>query len=894
MAASEPVLTFVGDVVGSGTSPITLVLPPIANPGIYSKVTVNGKGQVTAGTALIAADIIAALGYTPASTSGQNAFAGADVSAAVVYATGATVPRSLASVAADHINVLAYGADPTGGGDSVPAFTTAMSEIPNGGIARLLVPRGTYRLSGAVNQPAGRSITVEFDEGATLIGPGYLGVDRVENHQGPYRLTSTGAAFSFSPSGPGAPGNLPFDFEILENTPRNSASARVAWARTYTNVNLYSKYAGGIDVTEQNISFWPNLVDNTAALGHWQVVSGATYDEDTASRAGLSGSAAHSEFDVTNNSPEFGWTYHSGYGVPVQGMAIDPWGQNGTYGGNILFAYGTVGGFDGNAGGINQRWIAYPAVYSIGNPPNVPQGSTIIITMDVTAKGVAALNGSGNVAGVTVTAGGGAYTSVPIVAFSGGGGTNAAGTAVVVGGAVVSVTITNAGNGYSSPPVVTFSGGGAPSATPTTVTLNPDGLHGNLVSAVAAIRGANIPLVNAAVSVWGGEVSHLVVFGTAPGDVGTLTLSGTALSALGILPQPYTTSRNDTAVAFGGGGPVAVGDQLIINGVTITVGGAGALSDVVAAVTQAALPGLSADITASGALVLTAWLVQQPCGLVLSQPAGYTTLQKLHLNAGTILPPNPPKAFASALGEIGPAACHPTDAISIAATDLAGNLYGPTVVHLNGGAGTGSVADVVASIQVAVTAAGFASSATAKLTAAPGVVTAFAHGGGTGGVVIRNTAGGTLTLNNVTGTPLDTLGITAGTFQPGGYSAASQTVFHAAIDAIAAQGRGMFLGGSSGTDRTVWPHAPVEFRGSFLHGLRTDKASFGDGNALLLGAGQSIGWGVGGPTLSLVAGALAATAPAVLPSLSLTNLPVSPIGLPSGSVWNNSGVLSIV
>lgn len=407
------------------------------------------------------------------------------------------------------------------------------------------------------------------------------------------------------------------------------------------------------------------------------------------------------------------------------------------------------------------------------------------------------------------------------------------------------------------------------------------------------MQAARIPLVSAAVARWGGAVSSLVLFGTAPGDVGTLTLGGTALATLGINPQAYTTPRDDTAVAYGGG-RAAAGDQMTINGRSFAIGGSGTLADVVAAVTTLNLPGVRADITASGRLVLTAWLVQQPAGLVLAQPNGSTTLQKLGLNAGAFLPATPPKAFATALGEIGVPACRMTDAITIAATDLAGNAYGPVLATLNGGRGTGSVADVAASIQAAVQAAGWASTAAATLTTAPAVVTAFARGGGAQGLVVRNTAGGTLTLGNGAGTPLDTLGLAAGTYQPGGYSAGSQTVFLAAPDAVAPQGRGLFIGGSTAPDPTVWPHAPAEFRGSFSHGIRTDRASFGDGNALLLGAGQSIGWGIGGATMSATANAITTSVPAVLPGLSLIALPTSPAGLPHGSVWNNGGVLSIV
>jgi len=77
---------------------------------------------------------------------------------------------------------------------------------------------------------------------------------------------------------------------------------------------------------------------------------------------------------------------------------------------------------------------------------------------------------SGGVSGVTVTSGGTGYTSAPTVAFSGGGGTGATGTAVVAGGVVTGVTITAPGTGYTSAPAITFTGGGGNGAV-TTVSL---------------------------------------------------------------------------------------------------------------------------------------------------------------------------------------------------------------------------------------------------------------------------------------------------------------------------------------------------------------------------------------------------------------------------------------
>ncbi len=821
---------------------------------------------------------------------GGGSLAGADVSASVLKATGTPTSRTLAQRAAERLNLLDFGADPSGAADCGSAFAAAMASVQTGGTARVFVPRGVYRLGGIVEQPAGLTITVEFDDGALLAGPGYLAVDRVESHQGAFRISQVSDGFAGFASSVGNAANLPFDYQIMKNTPTNSASARVAWARNYQNLNRYNRYNSGIDFAEQNIYSWARLVDNTSGWGHWEVVTGATYDEDTAARARLSASAEHSEFDVVNNGPEHGWTHRSGIGTLVQGMSMDPWGQNGLYGGSILYAYGTVGGFDGEAGGVNHRWINYPAAHSVGNPPAVRRNGVISIGLDLTAKATASLSGAG-VAAISVIAGGGAYTNVPTVVLTGGGGSGAVAVATVVGGAVVRVSIASPGAGYTTPPTVSFVGGGVSAAGTTSVTLNADGAHGDLNSVAAAIRAAAIPMVSAAVTTWGGAVSRLVIFGLAPGDVGTLTLGGSALGDLGIAAGSVATPRDDTAIAFGARSGVAAGDSFTLNGYSVTVGGTGMPADIAAAVNALGQPGLAGDVTADGRLVLTAWLPQQPCGLVLAQASGATVLGKLAISPGVILPPTPPKAFATAAGEVGANACNPGDAIRLSATDLAGTNYGPVTAVVGG---TGSVADVVVALRAALQGAGFLSNGLASLTSAPSVVAIYLHNSGpTAGLVIRNTAGGTLTLANAAGTPLDTLGLVTGTYQPGGYSPGSQTVFHAAPNSVAPQGRGMFIGGSTVPDPTVWPHAPMEARGSFAHGLRTDRASFGDGCALLLGSGQAIGWGVAGPALSVAAGRLVSTAPASLPGLMLTALPTSPAGLPSGSVWNNGGVLSI-
>lgn len=91
------------------------------------------------------------------------------------------------------------------------------------------------------------------------------------------------------------------------------------------------------------------------------------------------------------------------------------------------------------------------------------------------ASRVTALTGGTRaVDAVVITNGGSGYTSAPTVSFSGGGGSGAAGTAVIAGGKVISVTMTNPGTGYTSTPTVGFSGGSGSGATASAIMLALD------------------------------------------------------------------------------------------------------------------------------------------------------------------------------------------------------------------------------------------------------------------------------------------------------------------------------------------------------------------------------------------------------------------------------------
>lgn len=71
----------------------------------------------------------------------------------------------------------------------------------------------------------------------------------------------------------------------------------------------------------------------------------------------------------------------------------------------------------------------------------------------------------GGISSISVTSGGTGYTSAPVVAITGGGGTGATATAIIEDGSVVAVNITNPGSGYTSLPTVAMTGGAGSGAT---------------------------------------------------------------------------------------------------------------------------------------------------------------------------------------------------------------------------------------------------------------------------------------------------------------------------------------------------------------------------------------------------------------------------------------------
>lgn len=110
-----------------------------------------------------------------------------------------------------------------------------------------------------------------------------------------------------------------------------------------------------------------------------------------------------------------------------------------------------------------------------------------VIPRLITAPGYTHQPAGTGVDETTITNGGTGYATAPSVAFSGGGGTGAAGTATVADGVVTGITITNPGTGYTTAPTIAFSGGGGTGATATATIA---GLANAVVAALPPILSA--------------------------------------------------------------------------------------------------------------------------------------------------------------------------------------------------------------------------------------------------------------------------------------------------------------------------------------------------------------------------------------------------------------------
>jgi hypothetical protein len=103
------------------------------------------------------------------------------------------------------------------------------------------------------------------------------------------------------------------------------------------------------------------------------------------------------------------------------------------------------------SGGTSYTLSEKPASVAHESADSFSMGrSGLVFGVDATE----AVSGGDNVSAVSVAGGGTGYLEVPGVAFSGGGGSSAAATASISGGAVSSIAVTNTGTAYTSAPTV--------------------------------------------------------------------------------------------------------------------------------------------------------------------------------------------------------------------------------------------------------------------------------------------------------------------------------------------------------------------------------------------------------------------------------------------------------
>jgi fibronectin-binding autotransporter adhesin len=116
------------------------------------------------------------------------------------------------------------------------------------------------------------------------------------------------------------------------------------------------------------------------------------------------------------------------------------------------------GVLQGNASGSLMSGLNAAYVYSGGAHIDTTAGITAVLSQSLLAPSGSGLNVAGGT--IAVTSGGSSYIGAPIVSLSGPGGSGATAIANLNGsGQVASITVTNPGSGYTGPLTATFSGG---------------------------------------------------------------------------------------------------------------------------------------------------------------------------------------------------------------------------------------------------------------------------------------------------------------------------------------------------------------------------------------------------------------------------------------------------
>ena len=232
------------------------------------------------------------------------------------------------------------------------------------------------------------------------------------------------------------------------------------------------------------------------------------------------------ELDLTNGRAEIGINNIAGFAAPfTKGELGSPVTVSSEAG--LIEAFGEP--------------VANNSEYFLSATNYLNYGGTLSVTRVNTAQLKNAVSRIGqSVASVTINnpTTNGKYVSAPSVGFSGGGGTNAAGTAILdADGKVSQVVITNSGSGYSSQPTVTFGDVG--------VTGQATVAQGTTAEASASLANVSAGALTGTLTITNG--------GSGYSSNPVVSISGGGGSSAGVTVTPTITDGVITAITVSGG-----------------------------------------------------------------------------------------------------------------------------------------------------------------------------------------------------------------------------------------------------------------------------------------------------------------------------------------------------
>jgi hypothetical protein len=239
---------------------------------------------------------------------------------------------------------------------------------------------------------------------------------------------------------------------------------------------------------------------------------------------------------------------------------------------------------------LSEKPASVAASESAGSPSGKHGNSNKVFGVDIYES----FDSAGRVVEVGVATGGASYLEVPTVTLTGGGGSSAAATATISGGAVTAIAMTNVGSSYETVPTVVVD---LPRRTiPTSgVTIATEQIayatHGlGSASSVKYFTGGGAAIT--------GLVDDTEYFVSALGlAAGTFRLAASAAAAPGRanLTAPVATSGTGGQFTCGNS-TLAVGDRVVVSG---TNAGSGTITDYTTGTiyTVSAVTGTSPSVT---------------------------------------------------------------------------------------------------------------------------------------------------------------------------------------------------------------------------------------------------------------------------------------------------------